>query len=70
MKTSADWKSLTEDELLQRRQDARKELFNLRLQRTAGQLEKPSRIRELRRDVARANTYLRQRQTPSPEPVR
>jgi len=69
MKTS-DWKSLTEDELLQRRQDARKELFNLRLQRTSGQLEKPSRIRELRRDIARANTYLRQRQTPSTEPVR
>lgn len=69
MKTS-DWKSLTEDELLQRRQDARKEMFNLRLQRTSGQLEKPSRIRELRRDIARANTYLRQRQTASKEPVR
>lgn len=69
MKTS-DWKSLTEDELLQRRQDARKELFNLRLQRTSGQLEKPSRIRELRRDIARANTYLRQQQTPSKEAVR
>ncbi|TAN38912.1 MAG: 50S ribosomal protein L29 [Verrucomicrobia bacterium] len=62
MKTS-EWKSLTEDELLQRRQDARKEMFNLRLQRTSGQLEKPSRIRELRRDIARANTYLRQQPT-------
>jgi len=55
--------------LLQRRQDARKELFNLSLQRTSGQLEKPSRIRELRRDIARANTFLRQQQTKK-EPAR
>ena len=60
MKTN-EWKDLTAEELQQRRQDALKELFNLRLQQTAGQLEKPSRIRELRRDVARANTYLKQR---------
>ncbi|MCX6997142.1 MAG: 50S ribosomal protein L29 [Kiritimatiellaeota bacterium] len=56
-----EWKDLTAEELQQRRQDALKELFNLRLQQTAGQLEKPSRIRELRRDVARANTYLKER---------
>ena len=55
------WKDLTAEELQQRRQDALKELFNLRLQQTAGQLEKPSRIRELRRDVARANTYMKER---------
>ncbi len=56
-----EWKELTVEELRQQRQDALKELFNLRLQQTAGQLEKPSRIRELRRDMARANTYLKQR---------
>jgi len=60
MKTTP-WKELTVEELRQQRQDALKELFNLRLQQTAGQLEKPSRIRELRRDIARANTYLQQR---------
>jgi large subunit ribosomal protein L29 len=69
MKRSTDLKNLTEEELLQRRQDARKELFNLSLQRTSGQLEKPSRIRELRRDIARANTFLRQQQTKK-EPAR
>ena len=69
MKKSNDLKNLTEEELLQRRQDARKELFNLSLQRTSGQLEKPSRIRELRRDIARANTFLRQLQTKK-EPAR
>lgn len=69
MKTS-EWKNLTEEELLQRRQEALKEMFNLRLQRTAGQLEKPSRLRDLRRDVARANTFLRQRPTQTKEPAR
>ena len=69
MKKSTELKNLTEEELLQRRQDARKELFNLSLQRTSGQLEKPSRIRELRRDIARVNTFLRQQQTKK-EPAR
>ena len=69
MKTS-EWKNLTEEELLQRRQEALKEMLNLRLQRSTGQLEKPSRLRDLRRDVARANTYLRQRLTQTKEPAR
>jgi large subunit ribosomal protein L29 len=69
MKTS-EWKNLTEEELLQRRQEALKEMFNLRLQRTAGQLEKPSRLRDLRRDIARANTFLHQRLTQTKEPAR
>ena len=50
--------------------NAHQELFNLSLQRTSGQLEKPSRIRELRRDIARANTFLRQQQTQKKEPAR
>jgi len=69
MKTS-EWQNLTEEELLQRRQEALKELFNLRLQRTTGQLEKPSRIRDLRRTIARANTFLRQRRAQTKEPAR
>jgi len=69
MNKSNDLKNLTEEELLQRKQDARKEMFNLSLQRTSGQLEKPSRIRELRRDIARVNTFLRQQQTKK-EPAR
>jgi large subunit ribosomal protein L29 len=35
-------------------------LFNLRLQQSSGQLEKPSRIRALRRDIARIQTVARQ----------
>ena len=36
----------------------RKELFNLRLQKASGQLEKPSRLRTLRRDIARIETQI------------
>ena len=46
------------DELLR----LKKEQFNLRFQRATGQLEKPSRIREVRRDIARVQTVLREKQ--------
>jgi large subunit ribosomal protein L29 len=54
-------RELTEAELQQRLGDTRRELFNLRVQQSYGQLEKPSRIRDLRRDVARIQTVIRQR---------
>lgn len=59
---ASEIRELTGEELAQRRDDARKELFNLRLQQTGGQLEKPSRIRDIRRDIARMNTEERKRQ--------
>lgn len=59
MKVS-ELKDLTATELQQRLQDAQKELFNLRVQQSSGQLEKPARIRMLRRDIARLHTVLRQ----------
>jgi large subunit ribosomal protein L29 len=42
--------------------DLRQELFNLRLQQQAARLERPSRLREVRRDIARLETLLRERQ--------
>jgi large subunit ribosomal protein L29 len=54
-------RELTEAELNQRLQDTQKELFNLRVQQSYGQLEKSSRIKELRRDVARIKTVMTQR---------
>lgn len=51
-----DLKEKTVEELNQQLEDTQKELFNLRLQQVAGQLENPSRIRELRRTVARIKT--------------
>ena len=44
--------------------DLKKEQFNLRFQQATGQLEKSSRIRDVRRQVARAKTVLREKQTP------
>ena len=53
-------RELTEAELQQKLHDATQELFNLRVQQSSGQLEKPSRMRELRRDIARIQTVMRQ----------
>ncbi len=53
-------KPLTLPELESKGRDFRQELFNLRLRQTAGQLEKPSRIRDLRKDIARIETLINQ----------
>ena len=52
---------LSTDELLTKRRDWRKESLHLRLQQQSGQLEQPSRLRLLRRDVARIETVLSKR---------
>jgi large subunit ribosomal protein L29 len=53
---------LSTDELLTRRRDLRQESLHLRLQQQSGQLEQPSRLRLLRRDVARIETVLSKRE--------
>ncbi|MDI3269426.1 MAG: 50S ribosomal protein L29 [Bacillota bacterium] len=55
-------RELTDDELGRKIRDLKAELFNLRFQKTTGQLENPMRLREVRRDIARALTVQRQRQ--------
>ena len=40
----------------------KKELFSLRMKQSMGTLEKPSKIKELRKDIARINTILRERE--------
>jgi len=52
---------LSSDELLTKRRDLRQERLHLRLQQQSGQLEQPSRLRLLRRDIARIETELAQR---------
>ena len=52
---------MTSDELLTKKRDLRQENLHLRLQQQSGQLEQPSRLRLLRRDVARIETILTQR---------
>ena len=54
-------RNLTDSELVSKKKDARQEYFNLRLQQTTGALEKPSRLNELRKDVAKLETVLSER---------
>jgi large subunit ribosomal protein L29 len=56
----SDLKDFTPAELTARSRDLRQELFNLRLQKASAQLEKPARLRLLRRDIARIETRISQ----------
>ena len=53
---------LSIDELLTRKRDLRQESLHLRLQQQSGQLEQPSRLKLLRREVARVETILSHKQ--------
>jgi large subunit ribosomal protein L29 len=53
---------LSSDELLTKRRDLRQERLHLRLQQQSGQLEQPSRLRLLRRDISRIETELTRRE--------
>jgi large subunit ribosomal protein L29 len=54
-------RDMTDQELRTRRRDIKQELFHLRMQQQAGQLEKSSQIKSLRRDVARIESVFSQR---------
>jgi large subunit ribosomal protein L29 len=56
----SELKDFTPAELTARSRDLRQELFNLRLQKASAQLEKPARLRMLRRDIARIETRISQ----------
>jgi large subunit ribosomal protein L29 len=53
-------KDMTVVELAAKGRDLRLEIFNLRLQQASAQLEKPARLRTLRRDIARIETRMSQ----------
>jgi large subunit ribosomal protein L29 len=57
MKTK-EIRELSKDELITRKRDLRQEVFHLRMQQQSGQLEKPSQLRLIRREVARVETVL------------
>ena len=56
----SELRDLTLVELTAKGRDLRQELFNLRLQQASAQLEKPARLRLLRRDIARIETRIAQ----------
>ncbi len=60
---ASDIRELTDDEIKSRITEAQEELFRLRFRSATQQLENPSLIKNLRRDVARLRTILRQRET-------
>jgi large subunit ribosomal protein L29 len=58
---AADTRALTADQLKDELAKLKKEQFNLRFQKATGQLEKSSRVQEVRRDIARVKTIARQK---------
>ena len=56
MTKATDLRAKTEDQLGEQLGNLKREAFNLRFQAATSQLEKPSRVREVRRDIARIKT--------------
>jgi large subunit ribosomal protein L29 len=55
-------RQLSTEEINDKLVETKQELFNLRFQQATGNLEKPSRLRELRHTVARMKTVLKERE--------
>jgi large subunit ribosomal protein L29 len=64
MKTE-ELRQLSGEELLAKMRDAKEELFNLRFQTATGQLDNTSRIKEVKKDIARIFTIIRERELES-----
>ena len=66
---AADARAMTLDQLDDEVLKLKKEQFNLRFQRATGQLENTSRVRVIRRDIARMKTIAAQKRAGAPEPA-
>src|SRR5262249_33048054 len=66
---AADARAMTLDQLDDEVIKLKKEQFNLRFQRATGQLENTSRVRTIRRDIARMKTIAAQKRAGAPEPA-
>jgi len=62
-----DLRHMTVDQLDDELMKLKKERFNLRFQRATGQLENTSRVREVRRDIARIRTVAQQKRAAPPK---
>ena len=58
----AEIRELTVDDLRAREKDLDDQLFRLRIQKSMGQLEAPAKVRQVRRDLARIKTILREKE--------
>ena len=61
MMKAAKWREFTEEELQQKARELNEEIFNLRFQLSMGMAKNPSRIGQARKDLARAQTVLREK---------
>ena len=59
---AAEIRELTVDDLRAREKELDDQLFRLRIQKSMGQLEAPAKVADVRRDLARIKTILRQKQ--------
>jgi large subunit ribosomal protein L29 len=64
---AAEIRELGDHDLLERLDETKEELFNLRFQNVTGQLDNYSRLTDVKRDVARLNTELRAREIAAAE---
>ena len=62
MMKATEIRELSAEELAVKLTDLKKDMFNLRLQHATNQLDNPTRIAEVKRDIARVNTILRERE--------
>ena len=67
MTAAAALREFADDQLLDQLTESKHELFNLRFQCATGQLENPGRISQVKRDIARINTILREREIAAAE---
>ncbi len=64
---ASELRSLDDDKLKEMIEDSHKELFNLRFQKVTGKLTNTGRFRQVRRDIARIKTVLRERELAAEE---
>ncbi|HCC68465.1 MAG TPA: 50S ribosomal protein L29 [Nitrospiraceae bacterium] len=58
----SELRALSIDELRRKEDDLKKELFNLRFQKATGEIENPVRIRQVKKDIARTLTIIREKE--------
>jgi large subunit ribosomal protein L29 len=65
MTSARELRELNEDDLRNRERELDDQLFRLRIQKAMGHLDVPLKVREVRRDLARVKTVLRQKSAPA-----
>ena len=65
MSKTEDFKAKTDDQLSEQLGELKREAFNLRFQAATGQMEKTHRVGEVRTDIARISTLLREKRSAS-----